>query len=162
LNEWLAACVCDAFNQLHMLYGTVTEFCTPAECPVMNAGPKYEYLWSDGQQYKKPTKVSAPVYVDLLMNWVQMQLDDEAIFPSSANGTFPKTFVATVKKIVGRLFRVYGHIYHSHLGRIMDLNELQHLNTSFKHFMLFVREFDLMDLKEQAPLKDVMEAMSFE
>lgn len=65
-----------------MLYGTITEFCTPQLCAVMNAGPKYEYQWCDGVQFKKPVKVSAPEYVDYLMTWVQSQLDDEATFPS--------------------------------------------------------------------------------
>jgi MOB kinase activator 1 len=63
-----------------MLYGTITEFCTPQDCPVMSAGPKYEYHWKNESQ-KKPARVSAPVYVDNLMTWVQTQLDDEAIFP---------------------------------------------------------------------------------
>jgi MOB kinase activator 1 len=36
----------DFFNQINMLYGTITEFCTPQECPVMSAGPKYEILLS--------------------------------------------------------------------------------------------------------------------
>ena len=72
----------DFFNQINMLYGTITEFCTPQECPIMSAGPKYEYLWADGQNYKKPTKLSAPEYIDNLMTWVQQQLDDESIFPS--------------------------------------------------------------------------------
>jgi len=43
LNEWLAVNTVDFFNQINMLYGTITEFCTPQECPVMSAGPKYEY-----------------------------------------------------------------------------------------------------------------------
>ena len=30
----------DFFNQINMLYGTITEFCTPESCPVMSAGPK--------------------------------------------------------------------------------------------------------------------------
>lgn len=30
---------------------------------------------------KKPIKVSAPEYVDLLMSWVETQLNDEHIFP---------------------------------------------------------------------------------
>lgn len=41
-------------------YGCVTEFCTPQECPVMCAGPRFEYHWQDGVRYKKPTKMSAP------------------------------------------------------------------------------------------------------
>ena len=31
----------DFFNQINMLYGTITEFCTPQECKVMSAGAKY-------------------------------------------------------------------------------------------------------------------------
>ena len=31
----------DFFNQINMLYGTLTEFCTDQSCPVMSAGPKY-------------------------------------------------------------------------------------------------------------------------
>ena len=95
-----------------MLYGTITEFCTPNDCKVMSAGAKYvpavlhnvdwtwvcevdrgracaacacvryEYHWSDGVQFKKPVRVSAPEYVDYLMTWVSLQLDDESIFPS--------------------------------------------------------------------------------
>jgi len=41
-------------------YGCVTEFCTPQECPVMCAGPRFEYHWQDGVHFKKPTKMSAP------------------------------------------------------------------------------------------------------
>lgn len=62
-----------------MLYGTISEHCTPESCPKMSAGPKYEYLWSDG---KKTIACPAPVYVDYLMTWVHDQLDDELIFPS--------------------------------------------------------------------------------
>ena len=65
-----------------MLYGTITEFCTEETCPVMSAGPKYEYHWADGQTVKKPIKCSAPKYIDYLMSWVQDQLDDEQLFPS--------------------------------------------------------------------------------
>lgn len=65
-----------------MLYGTITEFCTEDSCPIMSAGPKYEYHWADGHTVKKPIKCSAPKYIDYLMTWVQDQLDDETLFPS--------------------------------------------------------------------------------
>ena len=71
----------DFFNQINMLYGTITEFCTEDTCPVMGAG-KYEYYWADGHKVKKPIKCSAPKYIDYLMTWVQDQLDDEILFPS--------------------------------------------------------------------------------
>ncbi len=65
-----------------MLYGTLAEFCTDTTCPVMSAGPRYEYYWADGQTVKKPLKCSAPRYINLLMTWTQKQLENEAIFPS--------------------------------------------------------------------------------
>jgi hypothetical protein len=40
LKSFLSTAV-DFFNQINMLYGTVTEFCTPQECPCMTAGPRY-------------------------------------------------------------------------------------------------------------------------
>ena len=58
LNEWLAVNTVDFFNQINLLYGSVTEFCTPKTCAVMSAGPKYEYLWADGNKIKKPIKVT--------------------------------------------------------------------------------------------------------
>ncbi|ORX87954.1 mps one binder kinase activator-like 1 protein [Anaeromyces robustus] len=160
LNEWLAVNTVDFFNQINMLYGTITEFCTPQECPVMSAGPKYEYHWCDGVQFKKPVKVSAPEYVDYLMTWVQTQLDDENTFPSKIGVPFPKSFQNTVKTIFKRLFRVYAHVYHAHFPRIVSLGEEAHLNTSFKHFIFFVQEFNLIDKKELAPLAELIATLT--
>ena len=152
-----------------MLYGTMTEFCTPEECPIMSAGPKfaacrllrrftqalrrYEYHWADGHAVKKPIKCSAPEYIDYLMTWVQSQLDDETLFPSKIGVPFPKNFLTIAKTILKRLFRVYAHIYHSHFNVVVSLNEEAHLNTSFKHFIYFVQEFDLIEKKELAPMQ---------
>jgi len=33
----------DFFNQVNLLYGTLTEFCTPESCPTMTAGPKWAF-----------------------------------------------------------------------------------------------------------------------
>ena len=114
IDEWIAVNTVDFFNQINMLYGTITEFCTEDRCPIMSAGPKYEYHWADGQTVKKPIKCSAPKYIDYLMTWVQDQLDDEKIFPSKIGVTFPQNFQSIVKTILKRLFRVYAHIYHQH------------------------------------------------
>ena len=114
VDEWVAVNTVDFFNQINMLYGTITEFCTEERCPIMSAGPKYEYHWADGQTVKKPIKCSAPKYIDYLMTWVQDQLDDEALFPSKIGVKFPPHFQSSVKTILKRLFRVYAHIYHQH------------------------------------------------
>lgn len=41
-----------------------------------------------------------------------------------------------------------------------QLKELEHLNTSFKHFMLFVHEFDLIEQEQLAPLKEFIEVLA--
>lgn len=161
IDEWIAVNTVDFFNQINMLYGTITEFCTEDRCPIMSAGPKYEYHWADGQTVKKPIKCSAPKYIDYLMTWVQDQLDDENIFPSKIGVKFPPNFQSIVKTILKRLFRVYAHIYHQHFKyvnrkmkayaktyllyyffhyrEVVSLGEEAHLNTSFKHFIYFVQ-----------------------
>uniref|UniRef100_A0AAY5KX21 MOB kinase activator 1Bb n=1 Tax=Esox lucius TaxID=8010 RepID=A0AAY5KX21_ESOLU len=142
LNEWVAVNTVDFFNQINMLYGTITDFCTEESCPVMSAGPKYEYHWADGTNIKKPIKCSAPKYIDYLMTWVQDQLDDETLFPSKIGVPFKRNFMSVAKTILKRLFRVYAHIYHQHFDSVMQLQEEAHLNTSFKHFIFFVQVLD--------------------
>merc|ERR1711971_1034953 len=88
--------------------------------------------------YKKPIKVSAPEYVDLLMTWVEDQINNEQIFPMEESNKFPKNFKTIVKTIFKRLFRVYGHIYHSHIQKYVQLDAEAHLNSCFKHFYYFI------------------------
>eukprot|EP00299_Pterocystis_sp_00344_P007761 c2666_g1_i1.p1 GENE.c2666_g1_i1~~c2666_g1_i1.p1 ORF type:complete len:212 (+),score=30.62 c2666_g1_i1:38-673(+) len=157
LNEWLAMNTLDFFNEVSLLYGTVIDFCTESSCSVMSAGPRYEYLWADGKEFKKPTVVSAPRYVDLLMTWVQNQLDDQQLFPSEVGVPFPRNYDKVVKNIFKRLFRVYAHIYYSHFNEIANLGAEAHLNTCFKHFVFFVQEFALVDKNELAPLQTLID-----
>ena len=58
-NDWVAVHVVDFFNRINVIYGTVQDFCTHANCPMMSGGPKFEYYWADESQ-KKPQAVSAP------------------------------------------------------------------------------------------------------
>lgn len=155
-QEWLAVNTLDFYNTTNLLYGSISEYCTSSECPTMSAGTKYEYLWADGKEVKKPIRVSAPEYVDLLMKWIEELINDDKVFPANPGDPFPKSFVATVKQVFKRLFRVYAHLYYSHFQKIQALGEEAHLNTCFKHFMLFVFEFDLVEKKELAPMHEVI------
>lgn len=97
-----------------MLYGTITEFCTEDSCPIMSAGPKYEYHWADGHTVKKPIKCSAPKYIDYLMTWVQDQLDDETLFPSKIGKLFVfiKSYIILFIIIKGyNIFWIYQNFF---------------------------------------------------
>ena len=156
VNEWLAIQSIEFYNEVGMVYGIVAESCTHAGCPVMCAGPNYEYAWADGLN-TRPMAVSAPQYVGFLMRWVQGQLDDERLFPTQPGIPFLPDFYSRVQTIFRRLFRVYAHIYHSHLELVVALGAEPHLNTCFKHFMYLVREFDLIpNPKELEPLQTLI------
>lgn len=81
-NDWVAVHVVDFFNRINLIYGTVCEFCTEKSCPVMSGGPRFEYRWQDEHKYKKPTALPAPQYMNLLMDWIEMQINNEDIFPT--------------------------------------------------------------------------------
>jgi len=161
-NEWIAALTTDFFNEVNLAYGMIAEFCTAATCPMMNAGPKWQYKWADGKKHITPVDASAPQYVDYLMAWVQTELDDTSVFPVAPGVSFPNDFLDHVRNIFRRLFRVYAHIYHCHFERVVSLSFESHLNTMFKHFMYFVAEFDLVGAEELKPLQPLMDKMRAE
>jgi len=156
LNEWIAVNTVHFYNAANMIYGTCAEFCTDETCKTMSAG-RNEYLWKDDGKYKKPTRVTAPVYIDLLLNWVNEQISNPELFPVDENAKFPRNFMTRVKDIYKRLFRLYAHLYYSHFEKISSIGAKAHLNTCFKHFVFFILEFKLVDDKGLAPLKNFID-----
>lgn len=166
VNEWLAVHVVDFYNQINMLYGTITEFCSPQTCPRMIATEEYEYLWQETNPSangsiapRKPVSLPACEYVENLMNWIQNFFDNDNIFPSKIGAPFPLQFPNLIKTIFKRLLRVYAHIYCHHFHEISELGLQSHLNTSLKHYVLFSKEFDLISKKDYGPLEDLIQTM---
>jgi len=50
---------------------------------------RFEYLWQDSENYKKPTKMPAPAYIEQLMTWVQANIDNESVLPSKIGSLNP-------------------------------------------------------------------------
>ncbi|XP_046375593.1 MOB kinase activator 3B-like [Haliotis rufescens] len=157
MNDWIAVHVVDFFNRINLLYGTICEHCTEQTCPTMSGGPKYEYFWSDGLNYKKATALPASRYIALLMEWIETQINDENIFPVSAETQFPRNYIQVVKKILSRLFRVFVHVYIHHFDKLVAIGAEAHVNTCYKHFYYFVNEYTLVDKKELEPLREMTE-----
>ena len=51
------------------------------------------------------------------------------------------------------------HLYSSHFHQICALSIEAHLNTSYRHFLLFNTEFQLVEPRELAPLVELNEAI---
>ncbi|XP_076371461.1 MOB kinase activator-like 3 isoform X2 [Tachypleus tridentatus] len=155
LNDWVAVHVVDFFNRINLIYGTVTDFCREDTCPTMSGGPKFEYLWADRSKYKKPTHLPAPQYIALLMDWAETQINNDEVFPVTVDVPFPKNFIPTCKKILTRLFRVFVHVYIHHFESLVAIGAEAHVNTCYKHFYYFIREFDLVSQRELEPLAEM-------
>jgi len=154
LNEWLAVTTVQLFEAVNKIYGICAEYklCTDESCPAMTAGPKFTYLW----MYKKPTKVTAPIYIKEALTACSTSIDDPKIFPIEDGEKFPKNFLKIIKLIFKRLFRIYGHTFHSHYQEFKSKGVSAHLNTCFKFFVLFALEFDLLTKQEMQPLKKLI------
>jgi len=155
VEEWLAITTIDFFNELNLLIGAIQDLCTEQSCPQMSAGP-YVWLWADGQKVREPTKLSAPQYLEALLTWVDAQLADESFLPVQPNVPFPPNFRKGMRVIYKRLFRIYAHVFHAHFKEMLEDEADAHLNHSFKHFVYFVKEFDLMESEEMEPMKDLV------
>ncbi len=119
----------------------------------------FEYLWADGVKIKNPIRCSSTEYVDYVMSWVEEQINNEQIFPTTSENPFPRNYIPVVKQIFTRLFRIFAIIYTQHFSRLEELGAVAHLNTSFKHFCFFIWEFDLVDQRELTALQDIVTAL---
>ncbi|XP_026471453.1 MOB kinase activator-like 3 isoform X1 [Ctenocephalides felis] len=155
--DWMAVHVVDFFNRINLIYGTVSDYCTSKTCPTMSGGPRYEYLWLDHESawYRQAKAVPAPKYISLLMDWIETKINNEAIFPVSTDIPFPKSFMCLCQKIMTRLNRVFVHVYIHHFDRIVSIGAEAHVNTCYKHFYYFIREFDLVSANELEPLAEM-------
>ena len=112
-----------------------------------------------------------------MITWIEHQIDDPRIFPppnsqqstyivfvisrpvvhnSCTEVAYPADFRVRVSGIFRRLFRVFAHIYYSHFEQMVSLDADKHLNTAFKHFVFFIKEFDLVPANQLTPMADLI------
>jgi len=161
LNEWLAVHVVDFYNCASLIFGQLNG-CTDLNCPKMTAGKLFDFLYrcdldpKTGKKDKKqkPEDLSAPQYIKRSFDWMQELLDNEAMFPTNSEVPFPKNFQKVVKAIFKKLLRIYAHLVYDHFKQITALGLEAHVNSSLKHFLYFVIEFNLLKKADLEPLED--------
>jgi len=156
---WVAVHAVDFYNDVSTIWAVM------ANDPFLSSfGPGegfpsgVEYRWSEGTGRNVTTvSVSAPVYIEKVLEWIADQMNDETRFPDDDDEESllvfqSPQFAALCGQIFRRIFRVYGIIYASFFGTLEALGMAPHLNTCFKHFMFFCTEFGLLPDKEIEPL----------
>jgi len=158
--DWHAVNVLDFYNDLSLLMGILEgELCTTKSCPCMSAGPNFKFLWADGQG-SKPVSLSAAEYIEKMMVWVEEQLDNPRLFPIDGNSSnYPKNFHSCLHGIFKKMFRGYAHAYHSHFDAFVSLSAESHLNTCFKHFIIYGQTHGFLKDKDTAPLNEFIPSL---
>lgn len=154
-DEWLAVNTVDFFNEVSLLYGIVGDEPTDASIPNGGFPEGFAYMWGEG--LRSAIECTADEYVNYVMTWVEETINDDSVFPSDTDASFPRNFKDTVKTIFKRLFRVFAIVYASRFQQMEELGAVAHLNTSFKHFLYFAFEFDLVEARELDALRPIVE-----
>jgi len=155
-NDWLALNTIHFYKTCAAIFESLRHMCTKESCPMMCAGVT-EYLWRDNKNYPRPTRVSAPEYIEFSLKEAMSVIENPEIFPTADDVDFPPSFQEKVREIFKRLFRLFAHLYYSHYESIKDKQRNKNLNSSFKHFIFFVLEFQLIDPDSLAPLQKFIE-----
>ncbi|KAF3932180.1 hypothetical protein ABW20_dc0108886 [Dactylellina cionopaga] len=168
-GEWIALNTFEFYEYIRLFYNTCLEFC--GACPTMSAGPGTDYYWLGSD--RKPRPLPAVTYIEYVLTWINNRLTDESVFPTRSPNAiptpgqtqiiaspqtaqpgqswigkeagFPPTFYANCQAIFKQMFRIFAHIYHTHFVNIVHLSLEAHLNSFFAHFIMFSREFQLLD-----------------
>uniref|UniRef100_A0A7S2Y1J3 Mob1/phocein n=1 Tax=Entomoneis paludosa TaxID=265537 RepID=A0A7S2Y1J3_9STRA len=160
---WVAVHAIDFYNDVSTIWAVMsTDPYLASFRPGEGFPSGVEYRWSDDTQ-QQAVSVSAPVYIDKVLQWIAQQMNDETKFPNSDASSEDEQvalrvfqtpqFAALCGQVFRRLFRVYGIIYSSFFGTLEALEMAPHLNSCFKHFMYFCTEFGLLPEREIEPLE---------
>ena len=87
INEWFAVHIVQFYNELSLLCSIIRHnnvICNESSCPTMSAGEDYEYLWHS-REFIQPIAVSAPKYIDFLLEWIEEIINDKHTFPRLIN-----------------------------------------------------------------------------
>lgn len=156
LNEWLAANTVDFFNEISLIWGIVCEMDIPPMSPGEGFPHGFEYRWADGVKIKSAIRCSATEYIEYVMTWIEDQINNEAIFPQSVETPFPRNYSQVIKQVYTKMFRIFAIIYSHHFSKLEEVGAVAHLNTSFKHFLFFSWEFELIEARELDAIREIV------
>ena len=94
-KDWIAQHAIDFSENLLLLLDSMhlKNECTESTCPCMTGGDCHEYRWIDdespNEKYHQPCEVSAPQYIGLLFEWIELKINDPKVFPKD-DEPYPK------------------------------------------------------------------------
>jgi MOB kinase activator 1 len=153
-ENWIAANLLTVQTNLAMITGILEDHCS---CAVMDAkfgeGHSIVYKWPIGASKEK---VSAMEYTDRLNDALEELLSDRDLIPLDGS-PFPRDFESRVATLMKRVFRLFAHTFLSHFQAVSQEEAEAHVRFCYKHFLFFVKEFNLVDDSDMVPLQALNE-----
>merc|ERR1712187_318414 len=110
MNEWMSVHLVQFYNELSLLCSIIRHdnvICNEQSCPKMCVSAEYEYFWHS-KEFIQPIAVSAPKYIDFLMEWIEQIIQQKIPKMDAKNDEdendqkqyeFPSNFRSTICKI---------------------------------------------------------------
>jgi len=156
--EWIAAHTVSIHQEVVTVIALLEDVCTDETCPAMTAVPIVKYKWQ-GDKKELPRSVSAPEYMKLLAEFSYNILSSREIMPNEELNRVPQDFMQVMQKLLSRMMRVYAHSYMHHWDTVQKFQATAHLGCCFKHYLAFVREFNLVTESDLAPMMGYIKKM---
>merc|ERR1719384_399348 len=143
---WVAVHAIDFYNNVSTIWAVMsTDPYLDSFRPGEGFPSGVEYRWSEGTgRDAAAVSVSAPAYIEKVLQWIADQINDETKFPDDDDEAEALRVFQTPQfaALCGQIFRT-----------LEALQMAPHLNTCFKHFMFFCTEFGLLPEREVEPLE---------
>ena len=78
----------DFFNELNLIWGIVHDIGVEKMNPGEGFPPGFEYRWAGDNKNRTPIVCSGPEYVDYVMTWLDTEINNENLFPTSSGLCF--------------------------------------------------------------------------
>eukprot|EP00929_Paragymnodinium_shiwhaense_P063891 TRINITY_DN31970_c0_g1_i1.p1 TRINITY_DN31970_c0_g1~~TRINITY_DN31970_c0_g1_i1.p1 ORF type:complete len:478 (+),score=79.58 TRINITY_DN31970_c0_g1_i1:111-1544(+) len=155
-EDWLAAFALRFHEDISQFSAVVTklEICTAHSCPVMCAGTWANFRWRDRDSTEKPKSVSAPDYQRALLADTFMVLKE---LLANGRAPYPSSFRLAMRYMFRRYARVYMHLYLHHFDAIRRRRFDSDLVDSFRLFVHFIAELNLVSDEHLAPVQQIVD-----
>mmetsp|Transcript_2590 Transcript_2590/g.2564 ORF Transcript_2590/g.2564 Transcript_2590/m.2564 type:complete len:334 (-) Transcript_2590:125-1126(-) len=160
---WLSTHMTDFADHIRVFNKNVlVAKCTRYRCPRMYERKNIAYVWTyddEGNPSKSiKRKLSAPDYIVKVIHINATLLKRIQLIETvdNADEVDVEQHELLCKTIAHLICQVYCHILYWHHDAFAQLEALPHLNTCFKWFIFFCKQFRLLDDTDLEPLQDLL------
>lgn len=143
--EWIAAKTVGFYVDItflvkHVIKDLKKRFVKPGE----GFPPGFTFIWVDDEN-KDGVLLSAPVYIENCLKWLNELTDNREIFPIKSAVPFPRELISLhISKAFTLMFRIFAVLHSTSIEFMRRTDILSIFNTSLKHFVFFGIRYNLL------------------